>query len=161
MLKSRAIGPVGTALRVVAGFGLIYLAGAVEGGAWDVSWYDPVVGFVVLPGVMVLLGLLARRHSGAPLHFTGVRGHAANALVIGLLLINPYTAGGAVLFYGVTMLVAGWLGQRGCEATVISNLVLRRDDQVGCPVFLPTDEAEARLISRTKSNRAATETGQG
>jgi hypothetical protein len=161
MLKTRAIGPVGTALRVVAGLSLIYLAGAVEGGTWDVSWYDPLVGFVVLPGVMVVLGPLARRHSRGPLHFTGVLGHAANALVIGLLLINPYTAGGAVLFYGVTMLVAAWLGQRGCEATVISNLMLRRDDQVGCPLFLPTDEAEARLISRTKSKQAVTETGHG
>jgi hypothetical protein len=41
MLKAREIGPVGTALRVVTGLGLLYLAGAVEEGSWDVSWFDP------------------------------------------------------------------------------------------------------------------------
>jgi hypothetical protein len=143
--KTREIGRVGTALRVVVGLGLLYLAGAVEGGSWDVSWFDPLVGFIALPGVMAALGLAARRYASGPIHFTGVLGHAINAVVIVLLLVNPYTAGGAVLFYGASMLVAAWRGQRGCESTVISNMVLGRDDQIGCPLFLPADEAEARL----------------
>jgi hypothetical protein len=140
----RRIGPVGTALRVVSGLALLYLAGAVEGGAWDVGWFDPIVGFVVLPAVMLVVGLLARRFAGGPVHLTGVVGHLANVAIIVVLLINPYTAGGATLFYGATMLVAAWLGQRGCESTVISNLILRRNDQIGCPLFLPIDELESR-----------------
>jgi hypothetical protein len=28
---------------------------------------------------------------------------------------------------------------------VVSNVILGRDDQLGCPVFSPIDEAEARL----------------
>jgi hypothetical protein len=56
-----------------------------------------------------------------------------------------YTAGGAILFYGASMLVAAWMGQPGCETTVVSNLVLRRDDQVGCPTLFLIDDAEARV----------------
>jgi hypothetical protein len=159
MSKAREIGSVGTALRVVTGLGLLYLAGAVEGGPWDVSWYDPLVAFIALPGVMAALGLIARRYASGPIHFTGVPGHAVNAVVIVLLLVNPYTAGGAVLFYGASMLAAAWRGQRGCESTAISNLILRRDDQIGCPLFWPADEAEARLTRNSRATGATAESG--
>jgi hypothetical protein len=79
---------------------------------------------------MVAVGLIARNYATGPIHFTGVLGHAVNAVVIVVLLVNPYTAGGSALFYGATMLVAAWRGQRGCESTVISNLILRRDDRL-------------------------------
>lgn len=158
-MKAREIGPVGTALRVTGGLGVLYLAGAIEGGSWDVSWFDPLVGFIALPGIMVALGLIARRYASGPIHFTGVPGHAVNAAVIGALFVIPYTAGGAALFYGATMLLAAWRGQRGCESTMISNLILRRVDQIGCPLFLPVDEAEARWTRSNRSERAAAESG--
>src|SRR5215207_11112304 len=69
-------------------------------------------------------------------------------LVLVGLAVNPYTAGGAALFYGATLLVAAWRAQPGCEATVLSNSILGRDDQIGCPIFSPIDEAEARLNAR-------------
>ena len=135
----RRIGTIGTALRVEVGvFLLAYNAG-------DLQWYEPIVGFVVLPGLSIGAGLLAKRFSGRPVHYTGVAGHLANLAIIVLLLLSPYTAGGATLFYGATMLIAASRGQRGCEGTVISNLVLRRDDQIGCPLFGPVDELEDRL----------------
>ena len=74
----------------------------------------------------------------------GPAGVAVNCAVIVALLANPYTAGGAELFYGITLLVAAWCGQPGCEATILSNLILGRDDQIGCPVFTPIDALEAR-----------------
>jgi len=150
MSKLREIGPVGTALRVVAGLGVLYLAGAMEGGSWDVSWFDPLVGFIALPGVMVALG---------PVHFTGILGHAVNGVIIAALVVISYTAGGAALFYGATMLVTAWHGQRGCESTVISNLILRHDDQIGCLFFLPADEAEARWTATSRSKRGAANSG--
>lgn len=143
-MRAREIGPVGTAVRVIVGLGLLYLGGAV----WDVSWYDPLVGFVALPGIMVAVGLLALRYANGPVHFTGVGGHAANCVLITALVVNPYTSGGALLFYGASTLVAAWYGQRGCELTMLSNLILRRDDQIGCPVFLPADEIEDRLRAK-------------
>jgi hypothetical protein len=39
-------------------------------------------------------------------------------------------------------------GQPGCEATVVSNLVQKRDDQIGCPALAPIDNAEARVRRR-------------
>lgn len=52
------------------------------------------------------------------------------------------------LFYGVTLLAAAWRGQPDCEVTVISNLALGRDDQVGCPLFSLIDHFERRRRGR-------------
>jgi hypothetical protein len=68
--------------------------------------------------------------------------------VIVALVVNPYTGGAATLFYATTLLVAAWRGQPGCEITVLSNWILRRDDQVGCPLFAPIDALEARQRTR-------------
>jgi len=65
--------------------------------------------------------------------------------VIVALIANDYTGGGATIFYGTTMLIAAWRGQAGCEGTVVSNWLLGRDDQIGCPTFTPIDEVEAQL----------------
>jgi hypothetical protein len=137
--KRRAIGPVGTGFRVAGGLGLLYLAA----GAGGVEWYDPVIGLVALPAISVLLGLAARRFADRSVRFDGPLGVAINVVVIVVLVANPYTGGGATLFYGATLLVAAWRGQAGCEATVLSNVVLGRDDQIGCPALLPIDAAEA------------------
>ena len=149
MTKGRGIGPVGTALRVVTGLGLFYLAvGAGGPSHWGVEWYDPVVGLVVLPGITLLLGLAARRFAGRPVRFTGPLGVATNLVVILVLVSNPYTGGGATLFYGAALLVAAWRGQAGCEATVFPNVIFGRDDQIGCPTFSPLDAAEDHLRRR-------------
>jgi hypothetical protein len=140
-MRTREVRPIGTALRVVVGLFLLYFA-ALGSGSWDVAWYEAGLGFVVLPGLMIGVGLVAKRVHGDPVHFTGLVGHLANLAIIVVLIANPYTADGAALFYGATMLIAAWRGQRGCEGTVISNLVLRRDDQIGCPLFAPFDELE-------------------
>jgi len=145
----RRIGPMGTAVRVAGGLGLVYLAGA-NGLSWDVRWYEPVIGLAVLPAVMLAVGLVARRHKTGPLHLIGPMWTCLNCGVIVALVANPYTGGGAALFYGATMLIAAWRGQPGCEITVIPNVILGRDDQIGCPTLSLIDEAEARL-RRTES----------
>jgi hypothetical protein len=142
--SKRRIGPVGTAVRVAGGLGLIYLAGA-NGLSWDVEWYDPIIGLAVLPAIMLAVGLVARRHATGSLHLTGPMWTCLHCVVIVALVANPYAGGGAALFYGATMLIAAWRGQPGCEITVIPNVILRRDDQIGCPTLSLIDEAEARL----------------
>ena len=144
--ERRGIGPVGTALRAVTGLGLLYLAvGAGGPSDWGIEWYDPVVGFVALPAIAVVLGLAARRLAGHPVRFNGPLGVATNVVVIAALASNPYTGGGAALFYGAMLLIAAWRGQAGCEATVLPNLILGRDDQIGCPTFSPIDALEHHL----------------
>lgn len=147
----RRIGPIGTVTRLLAAAALLYLA-FFNGTAWGLGWWEAGLGLVVLPGLMLVLGLVAQARKRGPVRFTGCAGVAANCTVIVALLANGYTAGGAELFYGATLLVAAWRAQPGCEATVISNWVLGRDDQIGCPTFTPIDRAEARL--RAPSERA-------
>jgi hypothetical protein len=141
----RQIGPIGTAARVVSGLGLLYLAGGASIASWSTEPQDAVVGLIALPALMIGIGLAARRYARGPIHFTGQLGVAINLAVIVALVGNDFTGGGATIFYATTLLVAAWRGQAGCEATVISNLVLGRDDQIGCPTLTPIDAAEAHL----------------
>jgi hypothetical protein len=140
---ARRIGPIGTGTRLLVAAGLLYLA-FFKGISWRLRWYEAVLGLVVLPGVMLALSLAARRRGSGPLRFTGSIPTMLNCAVIIGLIVDPYTARGAELFYGATLLAAAWRGQPGCESTVISNWILGRDDQVGCPVFSPIDQLEAR-----------------
>jgi hypothetical protein len=145
---TRDIGPFGTAARVLVGLGLLYIAGGASLGSWGIEWEDAIIGLIALPALMVALGLVARRYTRGSIHFTGSLGVALNLVVIVALIANHFTGGGATIFYGTTLLVAAWRGQPGCEATVISNLILRRDDQIGCPTFAPIDEFEAQVRRR-------------
>jgi hypothetical protein len=152
-MRARAIGPVGTASRALVGLFLLYMAlidgpPFADGFAWGLKWYDAVLGLVVLPAIMVSAGLAARRYADGPLRYMGPLAIALN-LIVGLaLLSNQYTGGGATLFIGTAMLIAAWRGQAGCEGTVLSNTLLGRDDQIGCPLFSPIDTAEAEIRSR-------------
>jgi hypothetical protein len=158
-MSARAIGPIGTASRVLVGLLALYLAlidgpPFADGFEWSLTWYDAALGLLVLPGAAIVFGLLARRHGSAPVRLTGPVPMALNCLLIVALVVNPYTAGGALLFYGATMLIAAARGQAGCEATLVSNLLLRRDDQVGCPTFTPIDTVETQI--RGRSAKAST-----
>jgi hypothetical protein len=150
--KTRRIGPIGTTTRLLAAAGLLYLA-LFDGTGWGLEWYDAAVGLGVLPAAVVAFGLGARRYASSPVRFTGSTGTTLNCLAIVALAVNPYTAGGAALFYGGTLLVAAGRGQPGCEATVVSNALLGRDDQIGCPLFSPIDEAEAGVAARKAGRR--------
>ena len=103
-----------------------------------------MLGLVVFPLVAVAVVLLASRHRHGPLRFTGPAGITANLAVVVVLFAVSYTAGAAALFYGASLLVAAVWGQPHCEATVVSNLILRRDDQLGCPTLTPIEAMEAR-----------------
>jgi hypothetical protein len=143
---TREIGPVGTAARVLAGLGMLYIAGGASVASWGIEWRDALIGLIALPALMVALGLVARRYARGPVRFTGPLGIALNLAVIVALVANDVTGPeGATIFYGTALLIAAWRGQSGCEGTVISNWVLGRDDQIGCPTFTPIDEVEARL----------------
>ena len=149
-MHGQRMGPIGRSTRLVGAAGLLYLA-LFTGTSWRLSWYEALLGLLILPGATIALGLTARRHTDTPLRFTGPGGTALNCALIVGLLSNPYTAPAAELFYGATLLVAAWRRQLGCEATVISNALLRRDDQVGCPIFSPIDRIEARRSALSES----------
>lgn len=145
MKTRREIGPVGTGARVLVGLFALYIA---SGSTFPFEPDEAVIGLVALPGLAVALGLLARRYTHRPIRFTGPLGIALNLTVMVALFANPYTSGGAAIFYGTTMLIAAWRGQAGCEGTVISNWILGRNDQIGCPIFEPLDVLDAHLRRR-------------
>jgi hypothetical protein len=143
---SREIGPVGTAARILAALALLFVAGGATISTWAIDPDEALIGLVALPAVTVALGLVAQRYTHGPIRLTGPLGIALNMAVIVALIANDVTGPeGAMTFYSMTMLIAALRGQAGCEATVVSNLVLRREDQIGCPTFAPIDEVEAHL----------------
>jgi hypothetical protein len=145
------LGPAGFAARVGVGLLLIYLA-----FFWrDPSWRDPAAGLVVVPAVVTSLLAIRARRSPEPLIATGPVGHLANTVVILAFMLNPATAGTAFIFYGASMLVAAVRRAGGCEVSAISNTILGRDDQVGCPLFWPLDALEGAARRRSRQETAA------
>ena len=108
------------------------------------DWADFVLGLVIAPLLVIALMYWRARRTPAPLRATGLLGHLANLTLLIPLFAWPVTAGAALLFYGASMLLAARRRDSACEVTTISNAVLGRDDQLGCPVFWPVDAAEAR-----------------
>jgi hypothetical protein len=108
------------------------------------AWLDAVLGLLVMPAIVVAALALRARVSQAPLDATGPLAHLLNAAVFVPLFFIPATAGAAFLFYGASMIVAATSRSAGCEVTAISNLLLRRRDEVGCMLFAPVDLAESR-----------------
>lgn len=133
--------------RVVAGLALIGLALAdrPDGIVFGLEARDLLLGFGVFPAVMITVAIAGGRLTEGPLRLLGPAGLMINAAVIVVLFVASYTAGAAALFYGSSLLVAAWRGLPGCEATVLSNVILGRDDQIGCPTFTPVDLLESRL----------------
>ncbi len=142
----RRIGPIGILTRVLLGLALLALAylNKPPGLVGGVQLHDLLIALIALPGASITLGLLARRYHDGPLRFTGAAGTAVNLGLLGALFANHYTAGAAALFYGATLLLAAWRGAAGCEFTVLSNVLLGRADEIGCPLLTPIDALEVR-----------------
>jgi hypothetical protein len=147
---SRAIGPAGTAARILLGG---YLVGSVieaeiTGSFTPLLW---ALGLLAFPGVLLAAQWVRARHGGGELHATGPFAHIVTlAGFMALTLIPEYnraidvTGDAAVVFVGASMLLAAARGYAGCEVLAISNWLLRRDDQLGCMVFAPVDLAESQ-----------------
>ena len=148
MERGRAIGPLGILARLAVAAGLLWLAFGDDRG---LTWGAALWGLVAFPAALLLAQVLRSRFSPAPLRATGTAGHAANLAIIAALFLLPSppdVRDGAALFYAASMVVAAWRGYAGCEVLAIANWLLRRDDQVGCAVFSPLDELEARLTGK-------------
>ena len=160
--RSRAIGPAGTAARVLLGG---YMVGSVieaeiTDGFTPLLW---VVGVIAFPGVLLAAHWAWARRGGRQLHATGPIPHLITlGAFMALTFIPEYnqaidvTGDAAVVFFGASMLLASARGYAGCEILAISNWLLRRDDQVGCIVFAPVDYAESRRWSYRPPRRRST-----
>lgn len=147
--RGRAISTLGTLARLaVGGWLLIDVAAAFR---LD-EWYEPVLGLLVFPAILMLGQWLRLRYTSTPLRATGSVGHLVNVAIFLALYLTPryfpplaFTSDAALYFYGASMLLAAVRGYAGCEVLAVSNWLLRRDDQVGCVLFWPVDTLEAQL----------------
>jgi hypothetical protein len=130
-----AIGRWGTGARLVVGFTLVLLALAV----WEAGWLELLIGLVALPALATLVMWL-RPRSASALRL-GAAGHLVTLAHVAVT--TSVVPEAAALFYGSMALVAGLLGNRGCEITAVANALRGRDDQIGCPLFAPFDQLDA------------------
>jgi hypothetical protein len=140
-VRRRAIGPLGTAARLLVGLGLLGSVawGHLARGFHPWSWALGLLGF---PALLVALQWLRARRTPAPLRATGPAGHAGNLAVLVALYLWEPTSDATLVFYGASMLLAALRGYGGCEVLAVGNWLLGRDDQVGCAVFWPIDRVE-------------------
>ena len=139
--RARQLGWLSTIARLVVGAGLLIVA-VLDG----VAPIDAALGLVAANAV-VFIALSARGGTAPPLRFTGPAGHLINiALIISFYALNPVAAN---LFYGSAMLLAAARGYGACEMFAVWNWLRRRDDQFGCPFFLPVDLIDERLTGRS------------
>jgi hypothetical protein len=148
--RRRHIGPVGTGARVIVGLWFLgsVVHGHVTGEFRPAPWVLGLLGFPAL-----LLAWQWWRSRRTPVRFdaTGPVAHVLNIVAFFALYLTPdyapalsVTSDAALLFYGVSMLLAAIRGYAGCEVLALSNWLLRRNDQVGCLVLAPIDYAERR-----------------
>lgn len=159
-MTGRQIGSAGTCVRIGLGaFLLVFgaLGGRVEflGGHLNTR-FDPaalVFGLVVYPLIFFVALWLRSLRDPRPLMATGPTETAINWVLIIVLMsmaligLLSFIGFGVMVFYGATMLLAAAFGYAGCEVTAVSNLVLGRRDQVGCPVLSPIDALDHRGAS--------------
>jgi hypothetical protein len=143
--QRRAIGAAGTVARIMVGVFLVgsVVAGEVTRGFHPAAWLLGLVGFPVI--VLTVTWLRARRRPSR-ICATGPVGHLVNAAVFAALYTTVwyapaigFTSDATLIFYGAAMLLAAARGYAGCEVMAVSNLLLRRDDQVGCVLFASVD----------------------
>lgn len=140
--RARHLGVLSTAARL--GVGTWLLVAAVRDGVEPI---DAMVGLVAANAVV--FGVLGNRGAAAPpLRFAGPAGHVINiALIFAFYALNATAAN---VFYGSAMLLAAARGYGACEMFAVWNWLRRRDDQFGCPFFLPVDIIDRQLTGRRR-----------
>lgn len=143
-VEGRAIGPIGTATRLVAGAALI--AGAfvdwVQSQSLVSAFLMVTLGWLALPAGLVALVKL-RGKDKPPLNFGGPGAILIQAALIAIALAGVgWLSGGILLFFGASLLLAAARGYAGCEILAVSNLMFYRRDVMGCVLFTPIDRLD-------------------
>jgi hypothetical protein len=142
------VGRLGTTARAVVGVVLLAF-GIIAGGYW-ITWWHLILGIVVIPTAAATAAQLTRlAFADGALRQTNHVASCVNCAILVVLLWFSPTRSATLVFLGASLLVAAIRGYGGCETLAIPNWLLHRDDQVGCYVFLPVDNLEARRESQS------------
>ncbi len=144
--RKRTIGWIGTIARVIGGLGALYW-GVMHGlPRTELAWLDLFLGLAAYPAGSVLVMAIRQRLTREPLRAYGGFGYCVNiGIGIALFSVTPHAA---ALFYGSALLLQAARRDPGCEILAFSNVLLRRNDQVGCAVYTPLDAVEGRLTPK-------------
>ncbi len=148
----RAIGPVGTAIRLLVGCTLIgdivYGELATARHLEPPSWLLGLLGF---PALVLLWHVWRMRRAPARFVETSPLTFALSlALPIAVYFLGwavrplGFTSDATILFIGGSLLLAALRGSAGCEFLALSNWVLRRNDQLACAILTPLDALDRR-----------------
>ncbi len=152
----RTIGPIGTGVRIILGlilFGSVFYGQIIKGPFRPLSW---VFGLLIFPAIFIIWQYLRARRNPARLEANGLVATVLNVVIFFAFYFTyvyapaiDFMSDAVLVFYGLSMLLAAIRGYGGCESLAISNWLLKRDDQLGCLVFLPVDYAESRFAGRS------------
>ena len=124
------------------------IRGHVSGPFRPAAWALGLLGF---PALLLGWQWLRTRRTPTRLQATGPVANLANITVFLALYLTPdhapaltVTSDATLVFYGASTLLAALRGYTGREVLAVSNWLLGRDDQIGCPLFWPIDHAERR-----------------
>ena len=157
MAVTREIGPIGTAVRAIAGLAAIAYPIATSGvGPWDVA--AALVAFPVLAWLLytaasgIYEATPALRRSSVSTR-TWTVSIAVLVLVLaigtGFTFVSPVDGGAIFLFFGGSLLVVAARGDAGCEVLGIVNALAGRRESTGCIAFAPVDSIESRVEARS------------
>ena len=151
----RTIGPIGTGARIILGlilFGNVFYGHVIKGPFRPLPW---VIGLLIFPAIFIIWQYLRARRNPAQLEANGPVATVLNVVIFFAFYFTylyapaiDFMSDAVLIFYGLSMLLAALRGYGGCESLAISNWLLKRDDQLGCLVFLPIDYAENRFAGR-------------
>jgi hypothetical protein len=151
----RALGPVGTGARAIAGGVLILVPIASDG----LARWDAFGALIVLPALSVALdqlvavgvSRLAAATGRLASELTRTWSVHLSALILilasatALTYVTPIDAGAIWLFFGASLVVVAVRGDAGCEAVAIPNAIFGRRERTGCVAFRLVDSLERRL----------------
>jgi hypothetical protein len=155
----REIGIIGTAARVIFGlilFGSVFYGHFIKGPFKPLPW---VIGLIIFPAIFITWQSLRARRNPARLEANGPIPTVINVVIFFAFYFTyiyapaiDFMSDAVLIFYGLSMLVAAVRGYAGCESLAISNWLLKRDDQIGCLVFGPIDNAAGKLFRDSKTD---------
>jgi hypothetical protein len=153
--RRRAIGPIGTAARLVAG---LLLLGNVAYGQLVTQHVRPAtwaLGLLGFPALVLAWHVWRIRRHPARFSSASPLSYALGALLFLVLYFTWWyapavsvTSDAALIFFGSTIVLTALRGYGGCEILTLSNWLLRRQDQIACAVFAPFDALDQRHLCR-------------
>ncbi len=147
----RAIGPIGTTARLVAG---LLLLGNVAYGQLETHHVRPAtwaLGVLGFPALVLAWHVWRIRRRPARFYHDGPLSYLLGALLFLALYLTWWyapalavTSDAALIFFGGTLVLTALGGYAGCEILTPSNWLLGRHDQIACAVFAPLDALDQR-----------------